>query len=88
MAEEFVRDLISSGDDNVESSVPEREPVRMILIGSREGVTEQMHILYQKGYARVDEWSPLQPTGKIGEVIAVLIRYYKRFLSDTRKSGR
>ena len=86
--EEFVRDSIASGNANAESSVPEREPVRMILIGSREGVTAQIHILYQKGYAGVDEWSPLQPTGKIGEVIAVLIRYYKRLVSDTRKSGR
>ena len=88
MAEEFVRDSIAAGNANAESSVPEREPVRMILIGSREGVTEQMHILYQKGYAHVDESSPLQPTGKPGEVIAILIRYFKRFVTNTRKSGR
>jgi hypothetical protein len=85
--EELVSDSIASGSANGSSSLPEREPVRMILVGSREGVIEQMHILYQKGYAHVDEWSPLQSGGKLGEVIAILIRYHKRFLSNTRKSG-
>ncbi|HAZ47600.1 MAG TPA: peptide ABC transporter substrate-binding protein [Cyanobacteria bacterium UBA11369] len=88
MAEEFVRESIASESANPESSLPEREPVRMILVGCREGVIEQMHILYQKGYAHVDESSPLQPTGKPGEVIAILIRYFKRFVTNTRKSGR
>lgn len=84
MAEEFVPDSIPSGSADSES----REPVQTILVGCRDGVIEQMHVLYQKGYAYVDEWSPLQPTGKPNQVISILIRYHKRFPTDTRKSGR
>lgn len=51
-----------------------REFVKFLLIGSRQGVTNQIHSLYCKGVAQVDEWSPLQPTAKAGEFVSILSR--------------
>lgn len=90
MAEEFLSDSTGSGCPNSESETPERKPVRVLLIGSREGVIETIHTLYQKDFAEVGAWSPLQPTKNPGEVMSILTRHSKGQSNDTgtRKSGR
>ena len=83
MAQEFRSDSILSGV-NLESEGSEREPVRIVLIGSRKAVKEQMNQFYLKQMAEVDEWStllsapnPLVLTLKSGDVMAILTRWYK-----------
>ena len=56
---------------------PDREPVKILLIGSPKAVRSIIHILYSLGFASVSEWSPLQPAQKPGEVMSILMRYLR-----------
>jgi hypothetical protein len=78
MAEEFRSDSTSSGTPNPASGGEEREPVRIMVIGSRPGVMEQIQIFHVKGIAAVDAWSPLLPAPNAGEVMSILTRWRKR----------
>lgn len=40
-------------------SNPEREAVQILVIGSKEGVTNIVHSLHTRHFAEVREWSPL-----------------------------
>jgi hypothetical protein len=54
---------------------PERESLRVLLIGSRKGVISTIQTLYRLGFAEVAEWSPLLPAPNPGEVMSILTRY-------------
>lgn len=54
---------------------PNREPLRVLVIGSRQGVTSTIQTLYRLGFAPVNEWSPLLPAPSSGEVMSILTRY-------------
>ena len=54
---------------------PDREPLRILLIGSRKGVNNTILTLYRLGFAKVSEWSPLLPAPNPGEVMSILTRY-------------
>jgi hypothetical protein len=56
---------------------PDREPVKILLIGSPKAVRSIIHLLYCLGFASVGEWSPLQPAQKPGEVMSILMRYLR-----------
>ena len=58
---------------------PNREPLRVLVIGSRRGVTSTIHTLHRLGFAEAGEWSPLMPAPTSGEVMSILTRY---LLSD------
>ncbi len=90
MAQEFLSDSIGSVRPSSDSEMPEREPIRFLIIGSREGVMEEIKNFYAIGFAEVDEWSPLTPLPKTDLVMTILIRYRKQPATDssTRKSGR
>lgn len=51
---------------------PERESVRLLAIGSRQGVTHVIHQLHKLGFAEVGAWSPLLPGPNPGEVMSIL----------------
>lgn len=53
---------------------PGREPLRVLLIGSRYGVTHTIHKLHILGFAQAGEWSPLLPAPTPGEVMSILIQ--------------
>lgn len=53
---------------------PERQRLKMILVSSPEVVKNTILTLYVKGFAQVDEWSPLQRTPNPNEVVSVLLR--------------
>ncbi|MBE9116560.1 peptide ABC transporter substrate-binding protein [Lusitaniella coriacea LEGE 07157] len=53
---------------------PHRETVKILLIGSPQGVTNIIHTLHYLGFAEVGAWSPPQPTGNPGEVVSLLLR--------------
>jgi hypothetical protein len=47
-------------------------PFRLIAIGSRESIMENIKILHHLGYAETIQWSNLQRGGKPGEFISIL----------------
>ncbi|MBD1866696.1 hypothetical protein H6F95_05120 [Cyanobacteria bacterium FACHB-471] len=52
----------------------ERERLRVLIIGSRDGVTETIYDLHRRGFAEVGLWSPLLPAPSSGEVMSILTR--------------
>jgi hypothetical protein len=89
MAQEFLSDSIGLARPSSESEMPDREPIRFLIIGTREGVMEEIKNFFAIGFAQVDEWSPLTPLPKTDLVMTILIRYRKQPATDssTRKSG-
>ncbi|PSB23985.1 hypothetical protein [Stenomitos frigidus] len=53
----------------------DREPLRILVIGSRQGVTNTIQTLHRLRFAEVREWSPLLPGPNAGEVMSILARY-------------
>lgn len=53
---------------------PERERLRILIIGSRDGVIETIHDLHGRGFAEAGSWSPLLPAPSSGEVMSILTR--------------
>jgi hypothetical protein len=58
-----------------EALLPERESLRILVIGSRRGVTTTIQTLHQLRFAEVHDWSPLLPAANPGEVMSILTRY-------------
>ncbi len=52
----------------------DRDRLRVLIIGSRDGVIETIHDLYHRGFAEVSMWSPLLPAPSSGEVMSILTR--------------
>lgn len=69
MADEFL-DLTDSDISNT----PNREPVRIIVIGSRQAV---LAIIHAKTFATADEWSSLQPEPMTGKLMSVVTKYVR-----------
>lgn len=79
MTEDFIPDTSETPAVPVSPSPsPEptsnREPVKILIIGSPKGVNTIIHTLYRLRFAEVREWSPLQPTANPGEVMSILRR--------------
>ena len=64
-----------------------REPVKMIVIGSPQAVNSVIRTQYVLGFANVTDWSPLQPTSNLDEVMSVLRRqiFINWYLSSVNK---
>jgi hypothetical protein len=76
-----IRAFLSSTDANAPElsetnpqTIPCREPLRHLLIGTPKAVTSTIHYLKVVGYAEVSDWSRPQPTTNPGEVISILSR--------------
>ena len=54
---------------------PDRESLRILVIGSRRGVLGTIQTLHRLRFAEVHEWSPLLPSANPGEVMSILTRY-------------
>ncbi|MGV0026962.1 hypothetical protein [Phormidesmis priestleyi] len=52
----------------------EFEALRVLIIGSSDGVTETIQNLHVRGFAEVSAWSPLLPAPSFGEVMSILTR--------------
>lgn len=63
-----------SGDD--------RDPLRVLLIGSRQRVIRERHKLFALGYAQLYEWSPLQRAPIPGKVMSILTKYSDQVLTE------
>ncbi|NEQ07355.1 MAG: hypothetical protein F6K63_25765 [Moorea sp. SIO1G6] len=55
---------------------PKPKKVKHFLVGSPEKVRHTINALYSLKYAYPDEWSTPEPTGKPGEVMTFVIRYF------------
>jgi hypothetical protein len=73
MAEEFLSNSESLASTGV--NLPDREPVRIVLIGSRHGINQIVHRLHILGFAQVNEWSRLQPAPNTGKVMRVCTKF-------------
>jgi hypothetical protein len=70
--------FIDSGADvpsNSDAVSPQREPIRHLLFGSLAAVQLNIKNLHKKGYAEPNDWSKPIPTGRSGEVMAILVKY-------------
>jgi hypothetical protein len=75
--------LESPNEPSVEREVsalqnPDRDRLRVLIIGSRDGVIETIHDLYHRGFAEPGAWSPLLPAPSSGEVMSILTRDRRR----------
>jgi hypothetical protein len=71
MAEEFRFDFPGAK----QPSIQQREPIRHILYGSKQGIARTISILHLKGYAQTFEWSKPLPTQTPGEYMSILTRW-------------
>ncbi len=65
--QEIVSSLSTRSDD--------KERLRILVIGTPEGVTETIHTLERLRYADVKSWSPLLPVPNSDEVMSILTRW-------------
>jgi len=53
----------------------DRESLRILVIGSRQGVLGTIQTLHRLRFAEMHEWSPLLLGANPGEVMSILTRY-------------
>lgn len=68
---------VPSGQELTNEPLPERESLRLLVIGSRNGVSRTIQTLHRLRFAEVREWSPLMPGPNPGEVMSILTRYIR-----------
>ncbi len=54
----------------------DRESLKVILVGSRNTVTQTIRQLHKLGFAEAGAWSPLLPTATQGQFMTILNRYW------------
>jgi hypothetical protein len=70
-----IKDLNAPGpNQGTDNTVPLKEPLKHLLIGSPKAVTSTIHYLQVIGYAEVGDWSPLLPSPNPNEVMSILNR--------------
>ncbi|NJO43497.1 MAG: hypothetical protein HC769_29695 [Cyanobacteria bacterium CRU_2_1] len=60
---------------NPERGSGDRELLRMILVGSPDGVREKIAFFHARGLKEQGLWSPLLPTPNPGEVMSICTCY-------------
>jgi hypothetical protein len=59
-------------------STSESEKVRLIVIGSPEGIMDVMQSLHRRGYAEVGAWSQILPLPDKPAFMSILTRHRRR----------
>jgi hypothetical protein len=77
MHEEFLPNDIESPSTEVSIEVPtdpvsRQEFVKVMVVGSRQGIDIIIGLLHRLYFAEVREWSPPTPYGKSGEVMSLM----------------
>lgn len=78
MAEDFLSALSEStpvDPDQPSSAKRDREPVRIMLVGSKRGITNIIYSLYTKDFAEIYEWSKPEPELNSGKWISLATKY-------------
>jgi hypothetical protein len=65
-------------DDLFSDSTSEHEKVRLLVIGSPEGVMEVMQSLHRLRYAKVGNWSRIVPIPDKPAFMSILTRHRRR----------
>jgi len=82
MADELISDSTEPSEPQSEkaiaSSRPDREPVKIMVIGSRWAVLLIIHTLHRLGFAQVNDWSKLQIEPTTRHWMSVLIKWVKQ----------
>lgn len=79
MSEEFIPETDETPNSPASSNAstelsPNRERIKVMVIGSQKGVANTIQSLYSRGFAQINEWSPLLPGPNPGEVMRILTR--------------
>ena len=61
--------------NTLDNATDRGERLRVLIIGSEEGVTETIHTLEKLRYAEVRSWSPILPVPNSTEVMSILTRW-------------
>ncbi len=81
MFQSFANDADGGDRPSVPASLrrfsDDSESLKVMLIGSTEGITETIHNLHQRGFAEVGAWSPLVPWGET-EMVSLLTKRLRR----------
>jgi hypothetical protein len=56
----------------------ERDTLRILAIGFREGITETIHTLHRLGFADAGAWSPLLSVPNSSDLMSILTRHRQR----------
>ena len=85
MAEAYLSDFLCSPgslahsiSDSLINPPPDRERLRLILIGTADGVREMIHRLHQANIAEAGSWSRLLPVPNSTEVMSILMLSRRR----------
>lgn len=70
MAEEFVDERFSTPEPK-----RDREPVRLMIVGSRQGVVNIIHTLYAVRFAEIHEWSEPRLEPNSHRFMSVMTKY-------------
>jgi hypothetical protein len=75
--EEFLPNTNETPTPPIPDDIPtqprrKRECIKMIVVGSPKAVNSVIRTQYVLGFANVTDWSPLQPTSNLDEVMSVL----------------
>jgi hypothetical protein len=55
-----------------------REPVRIMVVGSRQGITAVVNWLVRLGFAQMADWSDLQGAPNTGQWMRVLTKWLQK----------
>ena len=55
-----------------------REPVRIMVVGSRQGITAVVNWLVRLGFAQMADWSDLQRAPNTGQWMRVLTKWLQK----------
>jgi hypothetical protein len=80
MAKDF---LTQPPNDTQQDSDPaddreNREPVRIMVVGSRQGITTVVNWLVRLGFAQMADWSDLQRNPNTGQWMRVLTKWLQK----------
>ncbi|WP_448596354.1 hypothetical protein [Thermoleptolyngbya sp.] len=78
MAKEFLSNMAESQVPATPPVNPEREPVKIMVVGSRWAVLLIIHTLHRLGFAQAGEWSKLQVEPATRQWMSVLTKWLRR----------
>jgi hypothetical protein len=75
----FGSSVIGSSPETQETSGEkgDREPVLILIIGSRRGITNIMQTLFRLNFAQVHKWSKPQVDPNSGRLMSILTKYVR-----------
>jgi hypothetical protein len=80
MAKDFLTEPPSDAqqDSDFRDDRKNREPVRIMVVGSRQGISIVVNWLVRLGFAQMADWSDLQRTPNTGQWMRVLTKWLQK----------